>query len=257
MQTTFDRILSRTATARVLMVGLGLLATVVTTAPAFSQQPPVPASTDEKPVTISFSVMGWSDGIEGLSYRQGTRLKPLDFRPFRRSEDYDYTGRPVLELCRERKTDHGTMETVTVASVPIPENSQRFNILVFPSGADTYQAFPINESLDQFPAGKVMIFNFTPFTVAVRCNRQEVRQIESGKAVLATPQNGVLEYDIRYRKDDRWLIADRNRVTCTEDLQFSLFVASSQASYFRSNLGGQSSAVSVLFLPRRVDDAKK
>jgi len=156
-------------------------------------------SGDQNVVNIDFSCMSW-DGFtdEEVFYRNGNDWEVLRMPPLKRSEKFDYQGKPSLVLYTERPNQEGQLTKVPFGSVNI-DVAMKEVLLVFVANRGNesekrpYSVFAIEDSKDNFPFGSYKIYNFT--------NVDFAGIIDSEKFTLPPRQSTVVKPGIGERKN--------------------------------------------------------
>jgi hypothetical protein len=249
------------------------------------------ASAEEPPlVNMLIDVVAWGDEIPGLhlgtlgskedaihalSFRYGREpvrySGPRQLAVYRSLGDAQgeavFTGAPqgrvvggsssgqVPQTLAERRL----LEPNLVALVELPRNALRATLLLSPAGDGTYKSYIINDDPSRLPAGKLLVHNLSPHTIAM--------QFSSNKPVFLQPREQFLfedsekylpyrlAYQLKYQPEeaDDWKVQGSNIMKLSSDEQTQMIILQSDNDFFRSSSGARSGYLQTVILRRRME----
>jgi hypothetical protein len=237
------------------------------------------------PVSLKIDLVAWGADIPGLSVKAGTNNAGVTAMGFRYSKPVNYSGPNILEISQNASTaianeDGGKHadEAVPEASptkagaistdVPpaiqerrkknpslvalamLPTTSKRVTILMAPGPGGTFQTFVIDDDPTKLPFGQLRIHNFSPMTIALRCNGTAPKELKGKEAMLVAPQGNEVVYELAYMKDDAWKMQENNLVKVMADEQAQMIILKSDVNYFKSSDGSRTGFLQVVTLRR-------
>lgn len=220
-------------------------------------------------VSIKLDLVSWGDDITGLTLGSGKAGKPITALAFRYSKPVAYSGSTIVEIHQDssaaNKATAGSTNTVElppelkalrekdptiVAIAKLPASSRRATILIAPAQAGTYQTVVIDDDPSKLPLGKIRVHNYSPLTIAVRCNGKEGMQMKLKDSFLAEPKDGNIVYELMYQKDGKWKMQENNIIPVEKDEQVQFIVLQSDNSFFTSGDGSKSGYLQCVTLRR-------
>jgi len=224
---------------------------------------------------MKLDLVAWGDDVIGLTLGND-KAKPVNAAAFRYTKAVNYSGSSVLQIHQEssaaNKATEGSKNNVqlppelaalrkddptVVAIAKLPVGSRRATILIAPAVAGTYQTFVIDDDPSKLPLGKLRVHNYSPLTIAVRCNGKEGMQMKLKDAFLAEPKNGEIVYELMYQKDGKWKMQENNLIPVGADEQVQFIVLQSDNDYFTSGDGSRSGFLQTVVLRRNAKEDER
>ncbi len=225
-------------------------------------------------VSLKLDVVAWGNDITGLSLGSGGGAnKQITALAFRYSKPVSYSGAQVMEIHQAGGTAANAAEgaqnnapmspelkaardkdPTVVAIAKLPGNSRRATVLIAPAQGGTYQTFVIDDDPSKLPLGKLRVHNYSPFTIAVRCNGKEGMQMKLKDSFLAEPKDGQIVYELMYQKDGKWKNQENNLISVGKDEQVQFIVLQSDSDFFTSSDGSKSGFLQCVTLRRNAKE---
>lgn len=237
------------------------------------------------PVSLKIDLVAWGADIPGLSVKAGTNNQGVTALGFRYSKPVAYSGPNILEISQNttsattredggRHEDEAVPEAApskpgtTDSAVPpailerrkknpalvalamLPTTSRRVTILLAPGPGGTFQTFVIDDDPDKLPFGQLRIHNFSPMTIALRCNGTAAKELKGKESCMVQPQGSEVVYELAYLKEDGWKMQENNLIRITPDEQAQMIVLKSNDEYFKSSDGSRTGFLQVVTLRR-------
>jgi hypothetical protein len=125
---------------------------------------------------------------EPVFYRQGKQVAPLEFRNLRRSAVYKLEPTTRFDLVGVKKGEDGASVYHLLGSAPLPADWKKILFLIEPAvagqeNAPPFEIVPLNDSLEEFPAGSFRFLNTTRESLRIRCDREE-RMLPPGQTTV-------------------------------------------------------------------------
>jgi hypothetical protein len=225
-------------------------------------------------VSMKVDLVSWGEDLKGLSLGSANASRPVTALAFRYSKPVSYSGAPVMEIHQEtdaaRKATEGSKNAAAippelaalrakdptiVAIAKMPPGSKRATVLIAPAQAGTYQTFVIDDDPSKLPFGKLRVHNYSPLTIAVRCNGKEGMQMKLKDSFMAEPKDGQIIYELMYQKDGKWKMQENNLITVEKDEQVQFIVLQSDANFFTNSDGSRSGFLQTVTLRRAAKEA--
>lgn len=236
-------------------------------------------------VSLKIDLVAWGADIPGLSVKAGSNNAGVTALAFRYSKPVTYSGPSVLEISqnasvtvvKEDKGAHpdeaipevspakpGTADSTVppailerrktnpslVALALLPTTSKRVTVLLAPGPGGTFQTFVIDDDPTKLPFGQLRIHNFSPMTIALRCNGANPKELKGKESYVVQPNGKEVVYELAYMKDDAWKMQENNLIRVNPDEQAQMIVLKSNDQYFASSDGSRTGFLQVVTLRR-------
>lgn len=237
------------------------------------------------PVSLKIDLVSWGADIPGLSVKASGNSAGVTALAFRYSKPVSYSGPNILEISQNSSANQKKDDTADhpdaaspvapsgsqgagnaavppailerrkanpnlVALAMLPTNSKRVTVLLAPGPAGTFQTFVIDDDPSTLPFGQLRIHNFSPMTIAVRCNGTAPHELKGRESCVVAPQGNEVVYELAYLKEDAWKVQENNLVRVTADEQAQMIVLKSDDTYFSSSDGSHTGFLQIVTLRR-------
>ncbi len=151
----------------------------------------------------------------------------------------------AVELEKRRKDD-----PTLVALAQLPTNCRRATVLLAPSENGTFLAYVIDDDPSKLPMGELRIHNLSTFTVAIRINGKEAKELKTRDSMMVAPQNQQCIYELAYKQGEEWKIHENNFILARKNEQTQMIILKSANQFFLAADGSTNGFLQTVFLRR-------
>jgi hypothetical protein len=212
-------------------------------------------------VSTEFTIVGASDAITDLSYRQGGRFQKLTIPAFSRSKIYKYSGPAHMVFYAnapsgEKQTSEAKTKETPATAVTFEEGVPHYTVVIT-GQSGSYQAQAIPDDETKFPVGHARLYNLCPVSVAIRCNQGETIALAPNQNTIVSPRpDNLLITETAYSQNGTWKRANDDLVPVPTDSQISIFFLQSDSNHFKS-VDGITRSLQMVILQEKPADRNK
>ncbi|MBW8781422.1 MAG: hypothetical protein JF599_06000 [Verrucomicrobia bacterium] len=241
---------------KALFLSIGLVTCLIQAAKAQSE-----SETTSPSVSTEFTIIGASEAIPDLSYRQGGHFQKLTIPAFARSKIYKYSGPAHMGFysntpSSEKQTSDAKTKESLATSVTFEAGVQHYTVIIT-GQSGSYQAQAIPDDETSFPVGHARLSNLCPVSVAIRCNQGSTITLAPNQSTIVSPRpDNLLITETAYSQNGTWKRANDDLVPVPTDSQISIFFLQSDSNHFKS-VDGISRSLQMVILQEKPADRNK